>query len=184
MGLASRASNGKLASAKVYDLLRVKGEARTPMSFIWKSYIPPKLSFNAWLALRNRLPTQDSLGYLYIVNRCDLCKGGLETIPHLFFLCPFTCRVWHHVRSWMGLRHEMSTLLSSIKWIKKTLKGSTLKAKAARIAFCATVYYIWHARNECRFDGKMKKEEEVVAKVKHVVYKVLYNIYPHELITF
>ncbi|CAH9085418.1 unnamed protein product [Cuscuta europaea] len=184
MGLASRASNGKLASAKVYDLLRVKGEARTPMSFIWKSYIPPKLSFNAWLALRNRLPTQDSLGYLYIVNRCDLCQGGLETIPHLFFLCPFTCRVWHHVRSWMGLRHEMSTLLSSIKWIKKTHKGSTLKAKAARIAFCATVYYIWHARNEGRFDGKMKKEEEVVAKIKHVMYKVLYNIYPHELITF
>ncbi|CAH9110833.1 unnamed protein product [Cuscuta europaea] len=128
VGLNSRSTNGKLTSAKIYDLLRVKGNARTPMSFIWKSYIPPKLSFNVWLALRNLLPTQDSLGYLHIVNRCDLCKGGLETIPHLFFLRPFTCRVWQHIRNWMGLRHEMTTLLSAVKWIMKTHRGSTLKA--------------------------------------------------------
>ncbi|CAH9126786.1 unnamed protein product [Cuscuta epithymum] len=184
LGLKSRTTNGKLASAKIYELLRVKGEVRTPMSFIWKSYIPPKLSFNVWLALRNRLPTQDSLGYLHIVNRCDLCKGGLETIPHLFFLCPFTCRIWQQIRNWMGLGHDMTTLLSAIKWITKTHRGSNMKAKAARIAFCATVYYIWHARNEVRFDDGKKTEEDIIAKIKHVVYKILFSIYPHELVTF
>ncbi|CAH9100586.1 unnamed protein product [Cuscuta epithymum] len=184
LGLNARSLNGKLTSAKIYDLLRVKGNVRTPMSFIWKSYIPPKLSFNVWLALRNRLPTQDSLGYLHIVNRCDLCKGGLETIPHLFFLCPFTCRVWQHIRSWMGLKHDMTTLLSAIKWIMKTHKGSRMKAKAVRLAFCAAVYYIWHARNACRFDGSTKKEEEIIAKIKHVVYKIIYSIYPHDFISF
>ncbi|CAH9084953.1 unnamed protein product [Cuscuta europaea] len=184
LGLNSRSTNGKLTSAKIYDLLRVKGNVRTPMSFMWKSYIPPKLSFNVWLALRNRLPTQDSLGYLHIVNRCDLCKDGLETIPHLFFLCPFTCRVWQHIRIWMRLGRDMTTLLSAVKWIMKTHRGSTLKAKAARLAFCATIYYIWHGRNEIRFEGGSKTEGDIIAKIKHVVYKVLYNLYPHELINF
>ncbi|CAH9080569.1 unnamed protein product [Cuscuta europaea] len=45
LGLNSRSTNGKLTSAKIYELLRVKGNVRTPMSFIWKSYIPPQTIF-------------------------------------------------------------------------------------------------------------------------------------------
>ncbi|CAH9133061.1 unnamed protein product [Cuscuta epithymum] len=184
MGLNARSENGKLVSGKIYELLRTKGTVRACMSFIWKSYIPPKFSFNVWLALRNRLPTQDNLSYLHIVNRCDLCKGGLETMPHLFFLCPYTCRVWEHIKDWLGLTREMSTLNSSVKWILKNHKGSKIKGKAARIAFCATVYYLWHARNANRFDEADVKEEETIAKIKHVVYKILFSIYPHDLVKF
>ncbi|CAH9067604.1 unnamed protein product [Cuscuta epithymum] len=72
----------------------------------------------------------------------------------------------------MGLGHEMTTLLSSIKWITKTHKGSTLKAKAARLAFCASVYYIWHTRNENLFDDGTKTEDNVIAKVKHMLIGV------------
>ncbi|CAH9132556.1 unnamed protein product [Cuscuta epithymum] len=132
MGLNSRSLNGKLCSGKIYELLRFKGTPRVWMSFIWKSYIPPKFSFNAWLAMRNRLPTQDSLGYLHIVNRCDLCKGGLETIPHLFFRCHYTCRVWKKIKEWLGMTREMTTLCSAVKWILKDHKGSKLKGKAVR----------------------------------------------------
>ncbi|CAH9073233.1 unnamed protein product [Cuscuta europaea] len=84
----------------------------------------------------------------------------------------------------MRLGHDMTTLLSAVKWIMKTHRGSTPKAKAARLAFCATVYYIWHGRNEIRFEGGSKTEGDIIAKIKHVVYKVLYNLYPHELINF
>ncbi|CAH9115366.1 unnamed protein product [Cuscuta europaea] len=184
MGLNARSINGKFVSGKIYDLLRVKGEPRTWMSFIWKSYIPPKFSFNVWLAFRNRLPTQDNLEYLHIVNRCDLCKGGLETMPHLFFVCPFSCRIWEQVKNWLGLRHHMTTIWSSVKWILKEHKGSKLKGKAVRIAFCATLYHIWQARNANRFDGNCRKEDELIAKIKHVVYKILFNIYPREMIKF
>ncbi|CAH9148827.1 unnamed protein product [Cuscuta epithymum] len=137
-----------------------------------------------WLAFRNRLPTQDSLGYLHIINRCDLCKGDLETMPHLFFLCPFTCRIWGKIREWLGMENQMTTLRSSVKWIIKKCKGSTLKAKAVRIAFCAAAYHIWRARNACRFDDCLKTEDEVIAKIKHVVYKILFSLYPHDLIKF
>ncbi|CAH9096812.1 unnamed protein product [Cuscuta epithymum] len=78
----------------------------------------------------------------------------------------------------------MTTLSSSVKWILKDHKGSKIKGKAVRIAFCAAVYYLWHARNANRFDEGDVKEDEVVAKIKHVVYKILFNIYPHDLITF
>ncbi|CAH9082499.1 unnamed protein product [Cuscuta epithymum] len=102
----------------------------------------------------------------------------------MFFLCPFTCRVWERVQAWIGVGHQMTTLLGAIKWISKMHKGATVKAKAGRLAFCATTYYIWQARNETRFDEGKKTEEDVVAKIKHVVYKILFSIYPHDLIKF
>ncbi|CAH9133447.1 unnamed protein product [Cuscuta epithymum] len=82
----------------------------------------------------------------------------------------------------MGFGHQMNTLLSVIKWISKSRKGENLKAKAARLAFCAAAYYIWHARNSVRFDEGKNSEDDVVAKVKHMVYKILYSIYPYEMI--
>ncbi|CAH9148220.1 unnamed protein product [Cuscuta epithymum] len=78
----------------------------------------------------------------------------------------------------------MNTLLSAIKWISKKRRGSTLKAKAGRLAFCAAVYHIWQARNNVRFDEATRTEDDVVAKIKHVVYKILYSIYPHDLVNF
>ncbi|CAH9094512.1 unnamed protein product [Cuscuta epithymum] len=184
MALNNLCINGKISSAKVYDLLRTKGTSRPWMNFIWKGYIPPKFSFTVWLAFRNRLPTQDNLAYLYMVNRCDLCKGGLETIPHLFFLCSFACRVWTRIRDWIGIKRQMTTLEKAVKWIRTEHRGALMKSKAIRLAFCATIYWLWHTRNASRFEDTMKTEEDVVAKIKHVVYKILYNMYPYELINF
>ncbi|CAH9116578.1 unnamed protein product [Cuscuta europaea] len=107
--------NGKLSSSKVYDLLRVKATPRAWMPFIWKSYIPPKFSFIAWLAFRNRLATYDNLPYLDVANICPFCEGGPETVPHLFFECCFTGQVWENVKQWLGLTRSMHTLRSSVK---------------------------------------------------------------------
>ncbi|CAH9071145.1 unnamed protein product [Cuscuta europaea] len=184
MTLNNMCNNDKLISAKVYDLLRTKGTARPWMPFIWKGYIPPKFSFNVWLAFRNRLPTQDNLSYLNMVNWCDLCKGSLETTPHLFFVCSFVCSIWTKIRDWIGITKQMTTLEKAIKWIRKDHEGALIKSKAVRLAFCATIYWVWHTRNAYRFDDITKTEDDVVAKIKHVVYKILYNIYPYDLITF
>ncbi|CAH9111778.1 unnamed protein product [Cuscuta europaea] len=91
-------TNGKLSSAKVYNLLKIKGETHICMSFIWKNYIPPKFSFTAWLAFRNRLATFDNLHRLDVVNICPFCKGGPETVPRLFFACPFAGNIMFGIK--------------------------------------------------------------------------------------
>ncbi|CAH9069914.1 unnamed protein product [Cuscuta epithymum] len=175
-------TNGKLSSSLVYNLLRVKGGTQMWMSFIWKNYIPPKFSFTVWLAFRNRLATIDNLHRLDVVNVCPLCKGGPETVPHLFFTCAFSGKVWHRVRTWLDIPREMGTMLNSLKWIKRKRQGSGIKAKAARIAFCYSIYWIWRTRNATCFDGLVPKEEVVFARIQYIVYKILYSLYPHELV--
>ncbi len=177
-------TNWKLCSSKVYDLIRVKGTKQVWMPFIWKAYIPPKFSFIAWLAFRNRLATYDNLSRLDVINTCPFCKGEPKTVPHLFFGCKFTGTVWSKLRAWIGMPREMSTLESSVKWIRKDHAGVGIKAKALRIAFIYTIYWLWRVRNATRFDDKKTHEEDVFARIQYMVYKILYSIYPHELITF
>ncbi|CAH9107180.1 unnamed protein product [Cuscuta europaea] len=175
---------GKLSSSKVYELLRTKGTAHPWMSFIWKSYIPPKFSFITWLAFRGRLATYDSLGFLDINDACLFCKGGPETVPHLYFECTFTGQVWTLVKNWLGISRRMSTLLSTAKWIKKENNGAHAKAKGVRLAFCYTVYWIWRTRNMICFEKIKPKVEDLVKNIKFMVYKILYAMYPFDRITF
>ncbi|CAH9071538.1 unnamed protein product [Cuscuta epithymum] len=176
--------NGRIITGKVYDLLRVRANPRMWMSFIWKSYIPPKFSFIMWLALRNRLPTYDNLGFLDVINICHFCKGGPETVPHLFFDCMVTGKVWEMVKQWLGLRRQMTTLRSAVKWIKEEHNGANIKAKAIRISFCYTVYWTWRTRNAVIFEGAKAKVDDMVSQIKYMVYKLLYSIYPVHMINF
>ncbi|CAH9050033.1 unnamed protein product [Cuscuta europaea] len=182
--LGKMAYNGKLCSSKVYDLLRLKATPHAWMSFIWKTYIPPKFSFIMWLAYRNRLPTYDNLVYLNVANICPFCKGEPETVPHLFFECSCTGQLWRNVKDWLGISRQMTSLRSAIKWMQRECKGVHIRAKATRIAFSYTIYWIWRTRNAIRFDGATLKLEDMLAKIKFMMYKVLYSLYPYHMITF
>ncbi|CAH9145483.1 unnamed protein product [Cuscuta epithymum] len=182
LGLSAFQMNGKLVSSKVYDLLRPRAATRVWMPFIWKDYIPPKFSFVTWLAFRNRLATCDNLHRLDVDNTCVLCKGGPETVPHLYFECFFSGKVWAMMKAWIGIPRMMGTLASAVKWIKKERSGASVRAKAARIAFSCTIYSLWRVRNAARFDDFLPKEEEVFARIQYVVYKILYCIYPYDLV--
>ncbi|GKF47713.1 reverse transcriptase zinc-binding domain-containing protein, partial [Tanacetum coccineum] len=58
---------------------------------IWFSQCIPKHSFIVWLAIQDRLTTQDKFRRWgdYAVNRCCLCCQDSEDIKHLLFQCPF-----------------------------------------------------------------------------------------------
>ncbi|CAH9083664.1 unnamed protein product [Cuscuta europaea] len=176
--------NGKLSSSKVYDLLRIKGTIHPWMSFIWKSYIPPKFSFITWLAFRGRLATYDSLGFLDVINICPFCKGGPETVSHLYFECSFTGQVWNMIRDWLGITRQMNTLSSAVKWMKKEHNGANVKAKAVKLSFCYTIYWTWRMRNMICFEKTTTTVIDMVKHIKFMVYKVLYYMYPIERVTF
>ncbi|CAH9069809.1 unnamed protein product [Cuscuta europaea] len=170
--------NGKLSSSKVYDLLRLKATPHAWMSFIWKDYIPPKFSFIMWLAFRNRLPTYDNMIYLDVANVCPFCKGDPETVPHLYFDCTCTGQLWNNVKDRLGISRQMASLKSVVKWTQRECKGAHIRAKATRIAFSYTIYWIWRTRNAIRFDGAALKLDEMFTHIKYMVYKVLYSLYP------
>lgn len=74
----------------------------------------------------------------------------------------------------------MSTLLSSLKWMKEEGGERVGKVKLKRIALATTVYYIWMAMNMNIFQGLKPQVDFIVRRIKTQVYKV--TLYSYILI--
>ncbi|XP_022860183.1 uncharacterized protein LOC111380779 [Olea europaea var. sylvestris] len=111
--------------------------------------------------VRGKLQTKDRLWYLQIDRKCPFCALTDESTQHLFFSCRFCREVWDHIRDWLAIRRSMSTLLSSLKWMKKEARGKSWPSRAKRIALATTVYYIWMERNKCIFEGIKPQVESI-----------------------
>lgn len=107
---------------------------------VWRSYITPKNSFILWLGAQSKLLTKDRLMHLDIDRTCILCWSQVKTCQHLFFQCAITSCIWHVIRKWLGIRRSMTTLPSTLKWMKKEAQGTSWQSKAKKIALAHTVY--------------------------------------------
>ncbi|KAL8463730.1 hypothetical protein ACS0TY_034404 [Phlomoides rotata] len=182
--LNSMASGGRFCCANMYDLLRRKEENQPWKRAVWKSFIPPKLSFTLWLAAHNKLSTRTNLAYLDIVRVCPLCLSHDESVDHLFFSCRCTKPVWDAVRGWLSISRSMTTIASALKWFHKEPSRSAILMKARRLALSSVVFNLWKARNALIFEGTPFSEAGVISCIKSHVYKVLYASYPVRCITF
>lgn len=176
--LTDWAPNNDLSSAKIYDVLRTHGAICRDLKFVWKNFIPPKYSFIAWLALRNRLRTRDRLFSMETSGLCPLCNQGMESADHLFFRCTFSLQVWNKIRDWSGFRRRTTAIRSTIKWISREYRGTRIHSKQIALALIGTIYHIWKTRNGAIFDGDIPSVDRIVNTVEKDVYKVLYNKYP------
>ncbi|XP_042012244.1 uncharacterized protein LOC121760673 [Salvia splendens] len=174
---------GSKGAVEAYEWFRLKGERRLWYRFVWKDFVPPKYSFTTWQALRGRLPTRDRLGYQNIDQHCPLCMAHTESVDHLFFKCHMTGAVWKEIKSWLGLRRNITIIPSTINWMLKERSGATVMLKARRLALITMVSLMWRARNAFIFDGSVFQPKHLVFEVKKVTYSVLYSLYPHELVT-
>ena len=185
-GLEGCTVGGKLITRDVYEIMRSSRGPKKPwMSMIWKRFVPPKFSFSVWLACRNRLATRDRLHYLHLNDvTCPFCKHENESHSHLFFACNFTRQIWAQIRSWLGVSREMSTVESSLKWIKKEHQGTSIRSRAVLLAFSATIFEIWRARNALVFDSDTITRESIIARIKLATYRVMYTLFPSSRLTF
>lgn len=130
-----------LNATKAYYYLRTKRPKPHWTTAVWNTTVQPKQSFILWLAVKGKLRTRDKLSYLKIDKTCGLCNGTEETSSHLFFSCRFCSCIWQHISCWIGNKRRSSTLLSALKWIKKS-RGTGWQSKVKIIALASTVYHI------------------------------------------
>ncbi|CAH9122258.1 unnamed protein product [Cuscuta epithymum] len=140
----------------------------------------PRYSFILWLCFRNRLSIAGNLWYMDVHRNCGFCHTHLETVEHLFFVCPVTGTIWKVICEWLGIRRPLHTLHSSVEWMKKEWRG----ARLTRIALACTVYSIWKARNTGLFGGAKATSDEMILQIKVLTYKILYRLYPSNMINF
>lgn len=182
--LSSWVYDGKLMVSKAYDWLRQKRDPKPWMRVIWKSYIPPNHSFILWLCLKKRLYASERWSTPEFCRNYIFCDNYVETSNHMFFRCSVVGAIWRKIREWLGIQRSMSTLLSSIKWIKKDHKGTLIHSKTIHLAFVATIYLVWNAWNAKLFTGAHLDVSAIVKSIQSSVYSVLFSMYFVDLISF
>lgn len=63
---------------------------------VWLSHATPKYTFLTWLAIQNRLTTEDRMRSWSSGQNteCILCKAAEETRNHIFFECSYFEEIW------------------------------------------------------------------------------------------
>lgn len=145
------------------------------MSYLEKLH-PTKVFLQGWLAFEEKLLTTDRLMFLDIDMSCTFCTVP-ESTSHLFFTCGFTNRVWAIIHEWLRIPQQSTTLLNTVKWIKKTRNGSLVHYKEKWLGPLASIFYIWQARNRTIFYDIWVTPREVVHFIKTRAYMVFYNIF-------
>jgi hypothetical protein len=139
------------------DGLIVSSNLHSP-ALLWKGFAPPKIDVFIWLLLNGSVCTKDFLAKRRIINYedalCPFCCKEIETIHHLFHLCPTSWSLWGRLFRWFGcvgcLPKDPNHNLQ--EW-SGLLKGNF--QRQAITLLCKGLYWsIWIARNNMIFDSK------------------------------
>ncbi|KAJ9557021.1 hypothetical protein OSB04_011635 [Centaurea solstitialis] len=131
---------------------------------VWvKGYIP-KHALCVWMAILNRLPTQDRLiSWKHIPpdSKCFFCNACVETHEHLFCNCVVLADLWRMVR----LEVDLSNGPMDISHVHDDLLWNDMQ----KLAFSATVYMVWRERNARLFRKIIKPMETLFKEIQMVV---------------
>ncbi|GKB53018.1 RNA-directed DNA polymerase, eukaryota, reverse transcriptase zinc-binding domain protein, partial [Tanacetum coccineum] len=125
------------------ELLRNDDDAEW-WKIIWFSLNIPKHAFIVWLAVQNKLTTQDKIKQWgsYDVMCCALCRRDLDSHSYLFFECDYSKN---------GIVADMS----------RKFNGNSINSIVRRLCFAASVYLVWQERNSRIFRDEARSAEEL-----------------------
>ncbi|XP_074300539.1 uncharacterized protein LOC141631816 [Silene latifolia] len=125
----------------------------------------PKHEFFIWLALQQRLLTQDrmvKMGFLQS-NVCWLCGQEEECHQHLFFSCTYSRKCLTVVENWLQIRIPVQDVM---EWWLKYRNRSLLVRQVLAASIAYLMYEIWHARNRSRVESFLVLPTVLVRQVQ------------------
>nr|GEV45283.1 reverse transcriptase zinc-binding domain-containing protein [Tanacetum cinerariifolium] len=83
----------------VYEEIKMSNEEVKWWKAVWFTQCIPKHAFIMWMAINKRLMTQDRMKMWgsYDMMVCSLCYKQEESHNHLFFICPYSNKLWKNV---------------------------------------------------------------------------------------
>lgn len=85
--------------SSLWDVIRPKGNILPWVNMLWFRGNIPRHAVILWMAVKQRLYTQDRMLNFGIINRisCVFCRLNIECHDHLFFECSLSQRIWLYV---------------------------------------------------------------------------------------
>ena len=93
--------SGTFCASSAWDQIRLRRLTIDWWKIVWSKGIP-RHAFITWLALRDRLSTNERIVSWGISCDilCVLCRTSIENGDHIFFECPFFQRIWSIIKRW------------------------------------------------------------------------------------
>ncbi|XP_057803570.1 uncharacterized protein LOC131018894 [Salvia miltiorrhiza] len=141
------------------------------LAAVWETPAPFKVRVTAWRCLRNRLATCDNLIKRNVAisteeSACNGCVSGVETVDHLFLLCPKVEQVWDGIQKWLGFStvrpHNITHHFTSFTHLGRRKRSE----KFLKTVWTCTIWLLWKRRNESRFDGKGWEVQMLIQEIK------------------
>lgn len=143
---------------------------------VWFSNLIPKHSFILWLAIRNKLMTQERMQVWQTEGNlvCPFCKDQRDSVHHLFFSCEFCREV---LRFFIRKEVHIPDYLSwdqVIQFAANSWNGRTIVAIVNKLVLGALIYFIWQERNMRLFQLQSLSLNQIIALVEEAVrFKIL-----------
>ena len=134
----------------LHHQLGISSESRNKVawhSLVWFPGRFPRAAFFLWLAVKEKLGTQDRLYLPAPGVLCLLCGTCLETHDHLFFECPATKQIWTRVLHKGNVMAPSLPWKEMVSWMTKWWNGNTFSTITKKLCIAITVYQIWKERN-------------------------------------
>ncbi|PWA73992.1 reverse transcriptase zinc-binding domain-containing protein [Artemisia annua] len=133
---------------------------------VWFLQSIPRHSFVLWMAVQDRLMTQDRIA-IWKPNddmKCVFCKLNQDSHEHLFFQCKYTKNVWIEMQKLMDKRFSF-TWHSIIDEFSQLKANRSIWSIIRRLVLGATIYFIWQERNTRLFKNSERKGEVLIQNI-------------------
>ncbi|GKB18046.1 RNA-directed DNA polymerase, eukaryota, reverse transcriptase zinc-binding domain protein [Tanacetum coccineum] len=140
-------------------------------NLVWFTQNIPKHAFILWMAILNKLSTQDKVRMWGStdVMRCPLCCNDMDSHDHLFFKCQFANEFWRIVKA------KIEVTIADMGWNEIVVRfsqmytGNSIGSIIRRIGLAASVYLIWKERN-CRI---FKDEKKSISELAGELFEIM-----------
>ena len=140
--------SGNFVTSHTWEFLR-GSQPRVPWyHLVWFSENIPRHSFIVWLAILNKLATQDRIWkFTPGPLACVLCHKDIESHDHIFFTCDYSSIIWQDIMRRFSMVGAPVVWNSFIGWAASKWKSKKPADIMPRMCLGAVIYAIWKERN-------------------------------------
>ena len=166
--------NGTFVTSHTWTFLRGTNNRVPWYHLVWFSGNLPRHSFTLWLAVYNKLSTQDriwkfTLGPL----ACVLCNLDMDSHDHFFFTCKFSSFIWQGIMGRLNVAGCPQRWSSLIPWATHKWKSKKPNHIIPRICIGTMVYTIWRERNARIFRQESKTLDKILSSIIQTIHDLI-----------
>ncbi|XP_023753688.1 uncharacterized protein LOC128134196 [Lactuca sativa] len=161
----------KFSCKQVWSDLNNFGDIVPWFDIVWYNNCIPRNSFILWMAVLNRLKTQDRVRGWEMAGKllCPFCEIVPDLHNHLFFNCDYTSRIWRYFCIKVGLNLKMVEWNDLILMLNRMLKLKTGENLIIKCMIASCVCHIWRERNSRLFGSRRTSAEGVIASIENEI---------------